>query len=351
LAPAGTGALSMRRALAALLLSALAACAPRGAVTDSETPGPLLPQLAARQDQVSTLVLRGAGERVLVTLRREGKEWRLGERAGARADAARIDRYLASLAQVRRIEPKTDRESMYARLGVEDVADPGATGHELQVGGTGIAARLLLGKAHALTGASYARLHGQARSWLLDADASFDPDPLAWLERRLLEVPLARVERVQVQPREGGAFALSSRGDRFRPEDAPEAAMGDSHAGDAIASALDGFAIEDTGPDGGREASRTLEYELVDGSVLAVGVWREGPRDWARLVARLDEARAEAWARQAQRPQLLVDVRAQVAEWNRRFAGRKYLLPQALATTLMLDHDQIMRGVAPLPAP
>jgi hypothetical protein len=341
----------VRLALAALLLSALAACAPRGASSDGEAPGLLLPQLAARQHQVSTLVLRGAGARVQVTLRREGREWRLGERAGARADAARIDRYLASLARVRRIEAKTDRESMYPRLGVEDVADPGATGHELQVGGEGIAARLVLGKAHALTGASYARLHGQPRSWLLDADASFDPDPLAWLERRLLEVPLARVERVQLLPREGGGFALSSRGDRFRLEDAPEAAMRDSYAGDAIASALDGFAIEDTGPDDGRDASRTLEYQLDDGSVLVINVWREGPRDWARLAARLDQSRAEAWARQAQRPQLLADARAQVAEWNRRFAGRKYLLPQPLATTLMLDHDQILRGDAPLPAP
>jgi hypothetical protein len=341
----------MRSALAALWLAALAACAPGGAGRDSEAPGPLLPQLAARQSQVSTLVLRGAGARALVTLRREGKEWRLGEREGARADAVRIERYLAMLAHARRIEAKTDRESMYPRLGLEDVSDPGAGGHELQVGGPGIDARVLLGKAHAVTGASYARLHGQARSWLLDADASFDPDPLAWLERRLLAVPLARVERVQLSPREGAAFALSSRGDRFRLEEAPEAAMRDSHAGDAIASALDGFAIEDTGRDEGREASRTLEYQLVDGSVLSIGVWREGPRDWARLAARLDEPRAQAWARQAQRPQLLADARTQVAEWNRRFAGRKYLLPQALATTLMLDPEQILRGDAPLAAP
>jgi hypothetical protein len=341
----------MRRALAALLLSALAACAPRGAGEEGGEPGPLLPELSARQQQVSALVLRGAGARVLVTLAREGGEWRLGEREGARADAARIDRYLALLAAARRIEAKTDRESMYPRLGVEDISDPGATGHELELRGRGIAARLLLGKTHAISGASYARLHGQARSWLLDVDATFDPDPLAWLERRLLEVPLARVERVHVRPRAGAAFALSSRGDRFRPEDAPEAAMGDSHAGDAIASALDGFAIEDTGRDEGRDASRTLDYELVDGSVLSIGVWREGPRDWARLAARLDEPRAEAWAQQARRPQVLTDARARVAEWNRRFAGRKYLLPQALASTLMLDHEQILRGEAPLPTP
>jgi hypothetical protein len=121
--------------------------------------------------------------------------------------------------------------------------------------------------------------------------------------------------------------------------------MGDSHAGDDIASALDGFAIEDAGRDAGQQASRILDYELVDGSVLSIGVWREGPRDWARIEARLDGARAQAWAKQSARPQVLVEARAQVAEWNRRFARRKYLLPQALASTLMLEHAQILQGM------
>jgi hypothetical protein len=248
------------------------------------------------------------------------------------------------------VEAKTDREVMYPRLGVEDVADANAGGHELQLAGGDFDARVLLGKAHPMSGATYARRKGEKRSWLLDVDASFDPDPLAWLERELLRVPLARVERVRIRPRNGGDFVLESRGDRFRPDDAPEAAMGESHAGDDIASALDGFAIEDAGRDAGQQASRILEYELVDGTVLSIGVWREGPRDWARIEARVDEAHAQAWARQSGRPQSLVQARAQVAEWNRRFARRKYLLPQALASTLMLEYSQILQGAPAEPA-
>jgi hypothetical protein len=340
----------MRRALAALLL-ALAACAPGGSGPAADAPGPLLPELAARERQVDSLLLRGAGERVLVTLRREGGEWRLGERQGARADADRIARYLDTLARARRIEAKTERAVLYPRLGVEDVADPEAGGHELQIAGAGIAARILLGKQHAPSGARYARRRGEARSWLLDVDAGFDADPVGWLQRRLLEVPLARVERVRIRPRHGKGFVLASRGDRFRPDDAPEAAMRDSHAGDALAAALDGFTVDDAGADAGQEASRVLDYELVDGAVLAIGVWRDGPRDWARIGARIDEARAQDWARQSGRAQSAAEARARVAEWNRRFQGRKYLLPQALATTLMLDHEQILRGGEAEPAP
>lgn len=335
----------MRRALAALCLL-LAACAPQGGNgnSDGTAPGPLLPQLAARQDQVERLRLRGAGGRVLVSLHRERGEWRLAERADASADAARIAQYLLLLAQARRIEPKTGSPAMYPRLGVEDVADVDAGGHELELAGRGVDARIVLGKAHRGTGHSYVRLHGQKRSWLLDVDAGFDPDPRTWLQRRLLEVPLARVERVRIRPREGGDFALSRRDDRFRPEDAPAAAVGDSLAGDRIAAALDGLEVEDAGTDPGRPASRALDFELVDGATLGIEVWRDGPRDWARISARLDPARAQAWARQAGKPGLPAAARAQVAEWNRRFAGRSYLLPQELASTLMLDYERILRG-------
>jgi hypothetical protein len=339
----------VRRALVALCLL-LAACAPPANQSDAG-PGPLLPQLAGELQRVSTLRLRGAGGRALVSLHRERGEWRLGERADARADGARIAAYLLRLSQARRVEAKTDSAAMYPRLAVEDVADPDAGGHELEIAGEGIAARLLIGKAHRATGASYVRLHGERRSWLLDLDATFDADPRAWLDRRLLDVPLARVERVRIRPREGAAFALVSRDDRFRPDDAPAAAMRDSHAGDAIAGALQGFEIDDVGKDEGHVASRTLDYELVDGAVLALEVWREGPRDWARVSARIDEPRAQAWARQAQRPQLVEEARARVAEWNRRSGGRRYLLPQALARTLMLEHVQILQGDAPVAAP
>jgi hypothetical protein len=335
-------------ALLALAWFPLAACTPAGE-QGATTPGPLLPRLAARQDQVSRLVLRGAGSRELVRLQRVGGEWRVAQRAGARADAARIAQFLLQLAQARRMEAKTDQPVMYPRLGVEDIADPEAGGQELELSGKDIGERVVFGKEHKLTGGRYARLHGQARSWLIDLDAGFEPDPVAWIEHRLLDVPLARVGRVRIQPRSGTGFSLLSLDDRFRPDDAPPAAMGDSHAGDEIASALQAFDIDDVAPDDQRVAERKLDYELVDGSVLAVSIWREGPRDWARLSASLDPARASAWAQQARRPQRIEEAKAQVREWNRRFAGRRYLLPEALATTLMRDHAQILEGEPPEP--
>ncbi len=326
-----------------LLALALAAC-------NAQSPpdaagGALLPALASRQDQVDKLQLRGAGGKPLVSLSRAGAEWRLAERDGFRADGARIGQYLAQLAQARRAEAKTSSEAMYPRIAVEDVADPGAGGTELGIAGKDIAVRLVLGKPHGITGGRYVRLAGERQAWLVDLDLGFDADPAAWLDRRLFAIPLARVERVRIRPRNSTGFALVRRDDRFRPDDAPAAAMRDSHAGDEIAALLESFEVEDVAAAAGKlAASQELDYELVDGAVITIAVHREGQRDWARVGARFDASRAAAWAHQAGRPAIAEEARLRVGEWSARFAGRKFLLPAALASTLMLDHSQILEG-------
>jgi hypothetical protein len=330
-------------ALAAGLALLAAACSKPAPSDTADTP--LLPELAARQQQVDHIELRGAGDKPLVSLARHGDEWRLAQRAGWRADGARIAQYLAQLAQARRVAAKTDRAAMYPRIGVEDIADPAAGGTELRLSGKDVATRLIIGKPHKPSGGRFVRLAGQARSWQCDLDVGFEADPVSWLDHRLVSLPLARVERVRVRPRTTPAFSLVSRDDRFRPDDAPPGAMGDSHAGDDIASAVVALDIEDVADDDGpRQVSQSLDYELVDGGVLTLAVWREGQRDWMRADASFNEAVGAAWERQAGRQGVQARARAQVAEWSRRFAGRKFLLPVALARTLTLDHSEILEG-------
>ena len=343
--------LAVRVAFLLLALLLLPACDRAGDHVTYATGGALLPELGPRQDRVDRLVLRGAGGKPLVRLERIDGEWRLRERDGARADTARIAKYLLDLANAKRVEAKTNRPALYPQIGVEDVASAEATGHELEIAGQGIAARLLIGKEHKLSGGRYVRVGSEDVSWLTDLDLGFAPEPEAWIEHRLLEVPIARVERVRVRTPGVPDFSLSSREDRFRLDDAPAGAMRDSFAGDAIAGALQAFEIEDVGAAVDHAPSRVLDFELVDGTVLSLAVVRDGPRDWARISASFDEPRAQAWAQQARRPELAAKAKAQVAEWNRRFGGRRYLLSQALAATLMQDHAQILDGSLSEPAP
>jgi len=335
----------MARGLALALVLLAGACT--RAPEPPEVGVPLLPQLASRQDQVDRLELRGAGNAALVTLQRKGGQWQLAQRGGWRGDEAHIATYLAQLAQARRVEAKTDRAVMYPRIAVEEVSDPNAGGTELHLSGQGIDARLLLGKQHKLSGGRYVRIGGQARAWLTDLDLGLDVEPASWIDRPLVSIPRARVDRVRVAPRRAPPFSLVSRDDRFRPDDAPPGAMRDSHAGDDIASALESFDIEDVADGQAPEqVSQRLQYALVDGSVLMVTVWRDGQRDWAKLEASIDARRAAGWARQAGKPALEVEAKQRVAEWSQRFAGRKFLLPPELAHTLTLDHSQILEGAS-----
>src|SRR3982751_6113696 len=69
-----------------------------------------------------------------------------------------------------------------------------------------------------------------------------------------------------------------------------------------------------------------------------------GQRDGARVAAAFDEAQGAKWESLSGKPGVQAQARAQVAEWTRRFGGRKFLLAPALAHTLTLDHAQILEG-------
>ena len=337
--------MSRRIALVLSLLATLIVGA--GCGRSEPTPQKVLmfPALAEHQDQLDRLQLRGAGNAALVTLVRKDGGWRVAERGNWPADEGRLSQYLFVLSQTHLAEAKTSNPALYARLGVEPISSADAKGTELTLSGGAVASRLLIGREHAKFNSNYVRVDGQAQSWLTDLPVSFDPDPASWLDRRLIDLPLARVAEVHVS---GGAekpFSLSHRDDRFRLDDAPSAAMRDSHQGDAMASALEQLKFDDVAADGGTATiERELRFLSVDGRMVTIQAWHEGSRVWARLAASPDEGRLLAWVRQAGNEKAAEGLRAQVAEWNQRFDGHRFLLPESAAASLMLSHEQILAG-------
>ncbi len=327
------------------LLLALVVCAGCNRPEHVPTKPLLVPGLAERQDGLQTIKLRGDGGRALVTLVRKGGHWRVAERADWPADEGRISQYLFVLSQTHRAEAKTANPALYTRLGVEPVASPGATGTELELSGGGISSSLLIGHEHAKFNSNYVRMDGQAQSWLTDLPVTFDRDPASWLDRRLIDLPLARVSAVQVSGGGGKPFSLSHRDDRFRLDDAPPAAMRDSHQGDAMAGVLGQLKFEDLAPDDGEPAvEREIRFTSVDGRRVTIQAWRLDGRLWVRLAASLDEGAVLAWTQQAGNEKAAQDLRKQVDEWKQRFEGHRFLLPEDVAASLMLSHEQILAG-------
>jgi hypothetical protein len=306
----------------------------------------LFPWLAEQQEDIDRLQLKGAGNVALVTLARKGGKWRVAERADWPADEGRLSQYLFVLSQTHLIETKTANPQLYSRLGVEPISAPGAAGTELSLWRGDKSSRLLIGHEHAKFNSNYVRVDGQAQSWLTDLPVTFDRDPLSWLDRRLVDLPLARIAQVQVSGGAEKAFSLSHREDRFRLDDAPSAAMRDSYQGDAVAGALEQLRFDDLAADDGAAAiERELRFVCVDGRQVRIQAWNQGDRLWARLVASLDEEKLLSWTRQAGDPKAAEGLRRQVADWNRRFHAHRFLLPASVAAKLMLSHDQILAGV------
>lgn len=307
--------------------------------------GLLLPGLAAGQDKLDRLQLRGAGHKVLVTLNRQRGAWLVAERNGWPADTGKLSQFLFQLAQARRAEAKTSNPRLYARLGVEPVSQPGASGTELTLSTGKSANSIVIGHEHDVLDANYVRVEGQAQVWLTDVPIVFEPDPVSWLDQRLIDVPLSRVLKVSVEPVQGRSFTLSHRDDRFRLDDAPSAAMHESNQGDAMASVLDQLRLDDVALDDGVVKERQVRYDLVDGSSVTLQAWHVGEHAWIRLAAALDEDRLAQWARIGGKPRSASEVRQRVQSWNRRFDAHRFLLADKIAATLMLDHDEVLSGI------
>lgn len=331
-----------RSIVAASLVAALVGC--EREMPESRAPL-VFATLARQQDQLDLIELRAAGNVPVVTLTRTGGAWRVKERGNWPADPGLPSQYIFVLSQARRAEAKTANPALYARLGVEPVSTARAAGTELELSGGGQHWRLLVGNEHARFNGNYVRVNGEQQTWLTDLPVSFNPDPAAWLDHRLLDIPLARIGSVRVEDADGSRYSLSHRDDRFRLDDAPSAAMHESHRGDALASLLDQLPLEDVGAGEVGQPSRTLAFDTVEGYRVTVRAQHIGERTWISLDTSLDPARANRWvAASAGKSTSPAALAAQVADWNKRFSGRRFLLAETVSATLWLDHDQILTG-------
>ncbi|HEX5694135.1 MAG TPA: DUF4340 domain-containing protein, partial [Arenimonas sp.] len=294
-----------RRSLALLALAALGLALLAGwmLMRDSGSStgvrGEALPGFADRIQSLTHMQVRGAGDTVLVSLRRSDDGWEVEQHPGWPANQREISRALFRLGEARRIQAKTDNPALHARLGVEDIAGADAKGAELYFEGGGEPLRLLVGRNHPGLGGSYARVAGEDASWLLDTDLAPARDPIAWLDRRLVDLPMARTERVRVVPAKGRRFSLVRSDGNFVVQGAPAGSTLDGQA-TATASVPEQLAIDGLAEDDGSQAASLRHtYETVDGIALEIASWQDEAGTWARLSVSLDEEVALAWFEQA----------------------------------------------------
>jgi Domain of unknown function (DUF4340) len=158
----------------------------------------VLPGLAGSVNEVATIrITRGDG--TITTLQRQDTgEWQVGERAW-RADVARLRRLLLDAAALAVVEEKTRVAANYAALGVDEPNRPDARGTLLEIRAPQRNFALILGR-NSGTKSSFVRVPGHAASALATPQITLDPQPSAWLDKQLLDLPQERVKQLTRSP-------------------------------------------------------------------------------------------------------------------------------------------------------
>ena len=111
----------------------------------SDTSNWLAPSLRDHVNDVSKVVVIGAGDKTLATLVRGAKGWTLAEKGGYAIDTGKLREFLLKLGDAKLVERKTVIPEKYATLGVEDVSAKEAKGLQVELDGLAQPLKLILG--------------------------------------------------------------------------------------------------------------------------------------------------------------------------------------------------------------
>lgn len=224
--------------------------------------------------------------------------WSVVEKGNYPAAPERMRRLLRGLVALTLIAPKTRRQALFNRLGLDDPPRGAATLVSLQDRTGETVAALAVGRAHEdpVDGAGevYVRRPGDDQTWLAHGALDLTGDAADWLDRRILDIARSRVASVTLTGGDGIRLTLR----RAAPHEAfsladPAAASGvtfkDDRALAAIAEAPAQLALDDVKPAADlvfpAAGVATAAFITFDGLRLDFRLYRAGERDWAAIRA------------------------------------------------------------------
>jgi hypothetical protein len=291
-----------------------------------------LPDLAARLGDLAWMRLAQGTKKTDFTA--IGGRWVLVAKGNYPANPGKMRRLLLGLADLRLEEPKTRRPELWSRLDLDDPSNGRSTLIRLQSRTGATVAELIVGKTRRDRLGSgndgvYVRKPGDDQAWLARGSLDLAADLNGWLDRRIVDVPAARIAAVRLIGTDGTELKLrrEAPGGRFAVADPPEGAQprGDAALAEP-AAVLTGLELDDVQttaelpvPESG---VATALFTTFDG--LAVTVWlfaRDGA-DWITVKATASgTAEADAKA-----------IEARVANWTYKIpAARAKILRTRLA--------------------
>jgi hypothetical protein len=257
----------------------------------------VFPQLAAKVgDVASVTITRASGAFTLA--RQSNGGWGVAEKSNYPADGSKVRQTVLGLAELTLVEPKTAKTESYPRLEVED-AKEGAKSSlvTLKDGSGGKLGELIVGKRRVDrlgTGIDglYIRRPGEAQSWLAKGTIELQPDAKDWLDKKVVNVPAARVKSVTLTQPDGAKVVLQREKaeDKFAVADAPaDAKMKSDYTVSEPGGTLDNLELTDVAPEASvpvpSEGVYQAEIATFDGLTVKVRVFEKDGTNWLRLAA------------------------------------------------------------------
>ncbi|MGH6888763.1 MAG: DUF4340 domain-containing protein [Rhizomicrobium sp.] len=309
-------------------------------------PQSFLPGLASHVREIAHIRIASKSGVIDVQFKPE-KGWVVASHDDYPASFNRVRETIVGLAALQTLEPKTARGDWLHYLDLDAPPKGNGVSVTLRNGQGRMLAGVITGKNVDIGDSSgavglFVRRTDSDQSWL--ARSVFQPktDVGQWLDKQVMDVDLARIQEVDVNPAEGPSFEIH----RDKPNvadlaivDLPKGReLAYTGAADAVAGAVSGFTFDDVRP--AREfdfsdtahVARTVAHTF-DGLVVTVHTIQKGQDYWATI-----SAEGEPGKPQAQQQARTIDARV---------SGWAYKLPIYKGRQLMTTLENLLK---PLPS-
>ena len=258
---------------------------------------PVLPEVASRLGDVGRMALVHGDQKT--TLVRDGDKWSIEERGNYAANLNKVRQALSGLADLAYVEPKTTKAASYPRLEVEDAGGKDSKSTMVTLADTkgALMGDVITGKHRddqlgGGEGGVYVRKPGTAQSWLARGKLDLAGNTADWLDKTLLDLPSAQVQKLVLTQADGSSITISrdKAGDKLALANMPKdkKLKYDSILDDA-ADTLSKLQLVDVQPakDFAFPASGVSHAQFVafNGEAIAIDLADKDEKSWAKITA------------------------------------------------------------------
>jgi hypothetical protein len=254
----------------------------------------LLPSLANDLNTVTAVLIRKGSATPTLTLHKTGEQWTVKERMGYPADVAKIRTLLLSLRDAKIVEEKTADPARFSTIGVEDPAAPTALGAEVTVVAPGSKRAVIVGKP--VGEGTFVRRVGENQTYSVEPAISLETEPRFWIDSRLLDVPVALIQSVDVKPATGAAYSIQRQNptdNTYRLDGVPAGRKAmDAPALAPGPTTFSGLTAEDVAPAGDIDFGQASQVvvTLTDGNIITLTGTVVAAKHWLEVKATKDAA-------------------------------------------------------------